>query len=124
MQGVSEVFAKMRRSLGKSNAKAIALLGVGIPLAVFALQVFAGRPAAGTETIVALSPYIDVHAHLDQADTKGSIEAALGSMRTANAAKIIFMPSPFTPDDPARFDAELILAAEKQHRDKFAFLGG
>jgi len=41
-----------------------------------------------------------------------------------NAAKIVFMPPPFTADDPARYDAELILGAVKGHADKFAVLGG
>src|SRR5260221_13631020 len=113
----------MRRFLTNRIVYTIAMLGVGIPLTLFARHVLAGGPAAETETIAALSPYIDVHVHLDQADAKGSIQAALRSMSVGNAAKIIFQPSPFTLDDPARFDAELILAAEKEHRDKFAFLG-
>ena len=119
-----QVFPTMRRSLRNPIVKTIALVSVGIPLALFAHHVLAGQPAAETETIAALSPFIDVHSHLDQADAKGSIEAALRAMSAGNAAKIIFLPSPFTPDDPAKFDAELILDAEKQHRDKFAFLGG
>ena len=45
-------------------------------------------------------------------------------MGAENAAKMIFLPSPFTPDDPARFDDEVLIAAEKDHRDQFAFLGG
>ena len=40
-----------------------------------------------------------------------------------NAAKIVFMPPPFTADDPARYDAEIILAAVKG-QDKLAVLGG
>jgi predicted TIM-barrel fold metal-dependent hydrolase len=45
-------------------------------------------------------------------------------MPVENAAKIILLPPPFTPDDPTRFDDELLIAAEKGHRDKLAFLGG
>ena len=47
-----------------------------------------------------------------------------GSMPLENAAKIIFLPPPFTPDDPTRFDDESLIAAEKGHHDKLAFLGG
>jgi hypothetical protein len=114
----------MRRSVRNPIVWSIALLGVGIPLALFVHHVMAGRPASDTQTIAALPPYLDVHAHLDQADVKGSIEAALRSMSVGNAEKIILQPSPFTPDDPTKFDVELIVDAEKQHRDKFAFLGG
>ena len=121
---MTEVFPTMRRYLRNRIVKTVALLSLGIPLALFAHHVLASQPTAETETIAALSPFIDVHAHLDQADAKGSVEAALRSMSAGNAAKMIFLPSPFTPDDPAKFDAELILDAEKQHRDKFAFLGG
>ena len=112
------------RSLNKSILKTLAFLSVAAPLSIFALYVFASLPAAETEKIRALSPHIDVHAHLDQTDAKGSVEAALRSMSVGNAAKIIFPPSPFTPGDPAKFDTELILEAEKRYGDKFAFLGG
>ena len=57
-------------------------------------------------------------------DAAGSIQDALRTMRTENAAKMILLPSPFTPDDPTRFDDESLIAAEKDHRDKLAFLGG
>jgi predicted TIM-barrel fold metal-dependent hydrolase len=41
-----------------------------------------------------------------------------------NAAKIVFMPPPFTADDPARYDAEIFLPALKGHADILAMLGG
>jgi predicted TIM-barrel fold metal-dependent hydrolase len=121
---VKEVFAMLRRSLRNPIAITLALLGLGIALAMFAHHVSAMQASAEKETVAARMPYIDVHAHLDQANAKGSIEAALRSMSVGNAEKIIFLPSPFMPDDPAKFDAELIVEAETQHRDKFAFLGG
>jgi predicted TIM-barrel fold metal-dependent hydrolase len=112
------------RFLSKSTGKILVVLCAGFSLAIDAHPVFLRQPAAATGTIRAQSPYADVHAHLDPRDPKGSIDAALRSMGQGGAVKIIFLPSPFTPDDPARFDAELLLEAEKQHRDKFAFLGG
>ena len=45
-------------------------------------------------------------------------------MPIENCAKVIFMPSPFAAEQTNRFDDEFIMAAEKDHRDKFAFLGG
>jgi predicted TIM-barrel fold metal-dependent hydrolase len=84
----------------------------------------APRPAPPEPMVVAASPFIEVHAHLEPKDTAGSIQAALKAMDSENARMIIFLPSPFTPDDPTRFDDEVLIAAEKDHRDKFAFLGG
>ena len=71
-----------------------------------------------------LSPFVDVHAHLDPADPARSVRSALEALAAENAAKIVFMPPPFTADDPARYDAELILPAAKDHRDTVAVLGG
>src|ERR1700730_7470720 len=115
-----------------------ALLGVGLALAFFAHLLFASvrrdgfrqpsaemQPrAAGTRVVAAISPYIDVHCHLDPANAVGAIQATLEAMHAANTAKLIFMPSPFTPDDRNRFDDEVILAGERGHRDKLVFLGG
>src|SRR5581483_1962066 len=81
------------------------------------------HPAAPPAT-AAVSPFIETHAHLEPKDTAGSIQTALRAMDSENAASIIFLPSPFTPDDPTRFDEEVLIAAEKDHRDKFAFVGG
>jgi predicted TIM-barrel fold metal-dependent hydrolase len=57
-------------------------------------------------------------------DAPGAIQDALAAMPIENAARIIFLPLPFTPDDPTRYDDEVLAAAEKSHGDKFAFLGG
>ncbi len=67
---------------------------------------------------------MDVHAHLDPADPEHSIQAALQAMAGENAEKIVFMPPPFTADDPGRYDADLILPSLKGHVDKLAVLGG
>lgn len=69
-------------------------------------------------------PYIDVHVHLDPADIAGSIAAALRAMPGENAAMILFLPPPFTPDSPARYDAEQLLPAIKAHPKHLAALGG
>ena len=85
------------------------------------------QPPAGAESIAALSPYVDTHAHFDakiRSDPNGEIDAALREMGHENAAKLIFMPGPFLPDDPNRFDYHAFLAALKKHADKLAFQGG
>ena len=66
--------------------------------------------SSGAEPVPASSPFVDVHAHLEPADPARSVQAALRAMAVENAAKIVFMPPPFTADDPARYDAEIILA--------------
>ena len=74
--------------------------------------------------VAALSPYIDVHTHLDESDVDGSMQSALHAMPDENLAEIIFMPSPFTLADANRFDVERLLPAAKQYRGKIAVLGG
>jgi predicted TIM-barrel fold metal-dependent hydrolase len=75
-------------------------------------------------SVSAISHFVDVHAHLDPADVEHSIDAALQAMPGENAVKIVFMPPPFTADDPARYDADLILPKLAGHATKLAVLGG
>jgi len=112
--------------LGNVIGSAMLLLALGIGLALLTHSRAAARPAPrpAPPVVAAASPFIETHAHLEPKDTSGSIQAALRAMDSENAAKIIFLPSPFTPDDPTRFDDEVLISAEKDHRDKFAFLGG
>jgi hypothetical protein len=124
-QGISEEGTK--GCLGNTVGGAILLLAaVGFVLFAhtYAVAKPAPRPAKPAPVVAAVSPFIEVHAHLEPKDIAGSIQAALKAMDSENARKIIFLPSPFTPDDPTRFDDEVLIAAEKDHRDKFAFLGG
>lgn len=85
------------------------------------------QPPAGTDSIVAVSPYFDTHAHFDArilSHPNGEVDSALREMGRENAAKLIFLPSPFLPDDPNRFDHDAFMAAAKKHRDRLAFQGG
>ena len=68
---------------------------------------------ASSQNGAAVVPYIDVHAHLDPADVDGSLKTAAAAMPRENAAKIIFMPSPFTMESKDRFDSELLLPGPK-----------
>ena len=75
----------------------------------------------------AVLPYVDTHVHFDPkilADPSKEIDAALQEMSRENAAKLIFMPGPFLPEDSNKFDYEAFLAALKKHPDKLAFQGG
>lgn len=82
------------------------------------------RPQPSGSPVAALSPFVDVHTHLEAADLEGSIKAALRTMPDENAAKLFLMPPPFAPQDPAPYDADLLLPAIKGHEDKLAVLGG
>jgi predicted TIM-barrel fold metal-dependent hydrolase len=76
------------------------------------------------KSVTALSPYIDVHTHLDESDVAGSMQSAIRAMPEENLAKIVFMPSPFTLADASRFDVERLLPAAKKYPGKIAVLGG
>jgi predicted TIM-barrel fold metal-dependent hydrolase len=80
--------------------------------------------SAPHKPVAALSPYIDVHTHLDESDVDGSMQSAMRAMPEENLAKIVFMPSPFTLADASRFDVERLLPAAKKYPDKIAVLGG
>ncbi len=92
---------------------AAAMLARGLPA-----QIGDWRPVA------ALSPYVDVHTHLDEANVEGSMQAAIGDMPEENLAKNVFMPSPFTLADANRFDVERLVPAAKKYPGKIYLLGG
>src|SRR2546428_5859349 len=83
-----------------------------------------GNSSAPHGTTAGLSPYIDVHTHLDEFDVDGSMQSAIRAMPEENLAKIVFMPSPFTLADANRFDVERLLPAAKKYPGKIAVLGG
>lgn len=84
----------------------------------------AGDLSAARKSIAALSPYIDVHTHLDETNIEGSMQAAIHDMAGENLAKIVFMPSPFTLGDANRFDVEQLLPGAKKYPGKIYVLGG
>jgi predicted TIM-barrel fold metal-dependent hydrolase len=105
----------------------IAGIATVFAFSVYFLAAAAANPhpaATAGAPVAALSPFIEVHSHLEPKDATGSLRAALQAMPIENCAKIIFLPSPFTADDPTRFDSEVLMTAEKDYPDKFAFLGG
>jgi len=115
-QSAGDALIAMRRFFRTPAFMVLVLLG-GAPLGG------ENQRSSAAEPVPAASPFVDVHAHLEPADPAHSVRAALRAMTIENAAKIVFMPPPFTADDPARYDAEIILAAAKG-QDKLAVLGG
>jgi predicted TIM-barrel fold metal-dependent hydrolase len=108
------------KSVWRAAFGLLAVLG----LSMGAKAVRAQQPAGQTKPVAALTPFIDVHVHMTRGDAERSVQAALQEMGNENAAKIVFLPSPFTAEDADKFDAEYFLAAVKKHPDKLAFLGG
>jgi Amidohydrolase len=87
----------------------------------------AQQPAPTTAPSAAALPYVDTHVHFDAkvvTNPSREVDAALQEMGNENAAKLIFMPGPFLPDDATRFDHDAFLAAVKKHPNKLAFQGG
>ena len=102
------------------------LAAAALPYAFRARTAYAGSAdSPGPEKpVAALSPYIDVHSHLDETKPEASMEAAIRAMPEENLARIVFMPSPFTLADANRFDAELLLPAAKKFPGIIYVLGG
>jgi predicted TIM-barrel fold metal-dependent hydrolase len=69
-------------------------------------------------------PFIDGHTHFSGEDIPSSIVSALAGLERENAAMVFFLPPPDTFDNPKLYDAEVILKAAREHKDKFAVLGG
>jgi predicted TIM-barrel fold metal-dependent hydrolase len=87
----------------------------------------AQQTPATAAPIPATLPYVDTHVHFASkvlSDPSSEVDAALQEMARENAAKLIFMPGPFLPDDANRFDYDAFLAAVKKHPNKLAFQGG
>lgn len=109
------------------------VLRPGLCIAVAMIAVQAGMSsAAGAEgrasphdvPIRSAVPYVDLHTHLDPRAPAAAVEAALRAMPAANAARIVFLPPPFTDGDGQRYDAQLLLAAVERHADRLAVFGG
>lgn len=80
--------------------------------------------AALIAALPAQNQFIDGHTHFDQKDIASSIAAALAGMERENASMIFLLPPPDTFDNPEHYDAEVILAAAKEHKDKLRVMGG
>jgi hypothetical protein len=82
------------------------------------------QTASAPALIPALSPYMDLHAHIDPHDPTGAVEAAARSLKVQNAARIFLLTEPYPQDDPERYDVDIYLAAAKKYPDKLSVVGG
>ena len=80
-------------------------------------------PAVKTPA-AALSPFIDVHTHLEKEVAEKSIEAAAKAMPVENNAKYLFLPSPFDEEGHGSFDIEFIQSAAAKHPGTIVISGG
>ncbi len=118
----------LRRSLAIVGIALLgAILGRVLPAQIGRAQTKPARTQSSSlphKLVAALSPYIDVHTHLDESDVDGSMQSAIRAMPEENLAKIVFMPSPFTLADAGRFEVERLLPAARKFPGKIALLGG
>src|SRR5580704_14888370 len=123
-----ERFERGKQAGRKALAFLFILVSLAAVLAFCARRVSARQPRQGTasEVTPAVSPFVDVHTHLDPTDIDASVQTALRMMSKENAARILFLASPstFSMDPKDRFDSELLLSATKKYPGKFGVLGG
>ena len=72
----------------------------------------------------AVPSYVDAHVHIDEHDPEGSVKALIQAMGELHSTKVFVLTEPYSPDNPDRWDVELILSAVKKYPDKLAVLGG
>jgi predicted TIM-barrel fold metal-dependent hydrolase len=82
------------------------------------------QSALAHKPVASLSPYIDVHAHLDETNVDGSMDSAIRAIPEEDLAKLVFMPSPFTLADASRFDVERLLPGARKFAGRIYLLGG
>src|SRR6266516_7140115 len=113
--------------LGKSAAATVLLVGVAFLLFTHLAAGQQGNDASKSRTSVltrtSLS-YIDAHTHIYQLDPEGAVTLILSAMERLNGAKAFIQTEPYGPDNPTRWDAEMILPAVKKHPEKLAGLSG
>src|SRR2546430_7645506 len=92
-----------------------------VALILFMVAIVLGQNATTSRTAnltPAALPYIDAHTHIYQLDPEGAVTLILSAMERLNGAKAFIQTEPYGPDNPTRWDAELILPAVKKHPDK------
>jgi predicted TIM-barrel fold metal-dependent hydrolase len=134
--GEAATQAKMqiqKRTQPVTLARLAVISGLALSAALLLIPAQSGNPPnpmqtqnlpASQRAVAALSPYIDVHAHLDETNVDGSMQSAIDSVPVENLARIVFMPSPFTLADASRFDVERLAPAAKKFSGKIGVLGG
>ena len=74
--------------------------------------------------IAAVSPFIDVHVHIEKPVADESIEVAIKNIPVENIAKYHFLPSPFDEEGPGSFDVEFLKGITKKYSGKIVVSGG
>jgi predicted TIM-barrel fold metal-dependent hydrolase len=74
--------------------------------------------------IAAVSPFIDVHVHIEKPVADESIQIAVKNIPIENIAKYHFLPSPFDEEGPAAFDVEFLKGITRKYSDKIVVSGG
>jgi predicted TIM-barrel fold metal-dependent hydrolase len=105
------------------------LKGIGLVMlvAISSLPLLArtqDRRAAVEPSVPALTPFIDVHVHIEREVADKSIETAVQAIPAENIAKYLFLPSPFDEEGHGSFDIEFLQTAAKKYPDKISTLGG
>src|SRR5438132_11060410 len=98
-----------------------------VALILFMAAIVLGQNATTSRTanlMPAALPYIDAHTHIYQLDPEGAVTLILSAMERLNGAKAFIQTEPYGPDNPTRWDAEMILPAVEKHSDKTAVSGG
>ena len=86
-------------------------------------QAETGKTAAPA-AVPAVTPYIDTHIHIDQHDPQGSVQSLLRAMKSLNIARAFILAEPYAPENPDRWEAELLLPIAKKYPDRLRVLGG
>ena len=95
-----------------------------VALILFIAAIVLGQNATTSRTAdltPAALPYIDAHTHIYQLDPEGAVTLILSAMERLNGAKAFIQTEPYGPDNPTRWDAELILPAVKKHPEARVF---
>src|SRR2546427_12086994 len=101
------------------------LKSIALTLAVTAIGFGQNAATSRTANLTPTSlPYIDAHTHIYQLDPEGAVALILSAMERLNGAKAFIQTEPYGPDNPGRWDAEMILPAVKKHVEKLPHLRG
>src|SRR5215471_2083291 len=96
-------------------------------VALVTLVGMAQTPTVNPDTqppIAAISPFIDVHVHIEKLVADESIQIAVKNIPIENIAKYHFLPSPFDEESPAAFDVEFLKGITQKYSGKMVVSGG
>lgn len=98
------------------------LLAAAICIAIAMPLLLTGQ-GTGPQPIPAVSTYTDAHVHLDKTDA-AAVQSMLQTLSHQNVRKVLILVPPYTFDDPALYEADVLFPIAKQHADKLAVIAG